>query len=453
MKILIVGCGKIGTAMLSNLVSEGHEIVAIDSDPDIIAEISNIYDVMCVCGNGADSDVLEEAGVADAEMFVSVTDSDELNMMACFFAKKLGAKHTIARIRKPEYNDKSLSFMRLQLELAMSINPEKQAAQELFNILRLPGAMNIETFSRRNFEMIELRLRQNSPLAGVPLRELRQKYKVMFLVCVVRRGEEVYIPDGNFVLQDGDRIGIAASNVEAEKLFRKLGIMKKRAKNVMILGAGRTSYYLAKMLDSIGVGIKVIEKDRDRCLEFSDLIPNAVVIHGDGASQEVLLEEGLRSTDAFVALTGMDEENILVSIFASAQKVPQIITKINRPELAAMAENLGLESIVSPRKIISDRVCLYARALESSIGSEMETLYTLMDDNAEALEFFVRPGFEWLNIPLKELSLKNNILLVGILRGRKIMIPSGDDVIMPKDHVIVVAAGKQHITSLGEIFK
>ena len=452
MKIIIVGCGKIGTAMLSNLVNEGHEVLAIDSDPATITELTNIYDVMCICGNGADSDVLKEAGVQDAEMFAAVTASDELNMLACFFAKKMGAKHTIARIRNPEYNDGSLAFMRQQIELSMSINPERLCAHELFNILKLPGAMSIETFSRRSFEMIELKLRENSAFAGKSLMELRQKYKAKFLICVVRRGDEVYIPDGNFVLQSGDRIGMAATASEGEKLFKMLGLMRKRTKNVMIVGANRTSYYLAKMLINIGSNVKVIDKDRDRCVTFSEQIPDAVVINGDPASREVLMEEGLANMDSFVSLTGMDEENVLLSIFASSKNVPQIITKINRPELCQMALNLGLDSIVSPRKIISDRLCQYARALEMSIGAERETLYTLMDEKAEALEFIVRNDFEFLDIPLKDLHLKHNTLIAGIIRGRRTIIPSGTDVILPDDRVIVIAAGRR-ITSLGDVFE
>ena len=451
MKIIIVGCGKIGTAILGNLVDEGHEVVAIDNDPEIITEITNIYDVIGVCGNGADSEVLIEAGVEDAGLFATVTDSDELNMLSCFLAKRMGASHTIARIRNPEYNDKNLSFMRHQLELSSSLNPEKVAARELFNLIKLPGAIKIESFARGNYEMIELKLKAESPIVNCSLWELRKKYNQKFLVCVVQRGEVVYIPDGNFVLKAGDRIGIAASTSEGAKLFRALGIMKKQAKNVMIIGAGKTSYYLAVKLLNMGANVTIIEKDHKRCKSIAEFLPGATIIEGDGASQEVLMEEGLRSVDSFIALTGMDEQNILVSIFAQSQKVPQVITKVNRPELASMAENLGLDTIISPCKIISDRLSGYARALENSLGSEMETLYTLMDDKAEALEFIVREDFEELGIPLKELSIKENVLIAGIIRGRKSIIPSGDDVIQADDRVIVLATGKR-INTLTEIF-
>ncbi len=451
MKIIIVGCGKIGTTLLASLAAEGHEVVAVDDSPAALAQISDIYDIMCVCGNGADSDILVEAGVKDADIFAAVTGSDELNMLACFLAKRLGAKNTVCRIRNPEYNDQSLSFLRQQLELSLSLNPELLAAKEIFNILKLPGAINIETFSRRSFEMIELRLREDSPLVGSSLSELRQKYKARFLIGVVRRGEEVYIPDGNFVPQAGDRIGITAPASEGERFFKMLGVLKKQAKNVMILGASHTAHYLTKMLLSIGTHVTVIDKDPARCKLFSQELPGAVVIEGDGAMQEVLLEEGLTSMDAFVALTGMDEENILISIFAASQQVPQVISKINRPSLAAMAGKLGMDCIVSPRKIISDRICRYARALASSDGGEMETLYTIMDDRAEALEFVANRSLPEIGIPLKELSLKPNILIAGIIRGRKTVMPTGDDCIEAGDHLIVLAK-EQRVTSLKDIF-
>lgn len=452
MKIIIVGCGKIGTTLLSSLVAEGHEVIAVDDSPAALTEVSDIYDIMCVCGNGADSDILSEAGIKDADIFAAVTGSDELNMLACFLAKRLGAKNTVCRIRNPEYNDQSLSFLRQQLELSLSLNPELLAAKEIFNILKLPGALNIETFSRRSFEMIELRLREDSLLAGNSLSELRQKYKARFLIGVVRRGEDVYIPDGSFVLQAGDRIGITAPTSEGERFFKMLGVHKKQAKSVMILGASHTAYYLTKMLLSIGTRVTVIDKDPKRCKHFSEVLPAAVVIEGDGAAQEVLLEEGLSSMDAFVALTGMDEENILISIFAASQKVPQVISKINRPSLAAMAGGLGLDLIISPRNIISDRISQYARALQNSDGGEMETLYTVMQGKAEALEFAVKASLPQIGIPLKELSLKPNILIAGIIRGRKTLLPMGDDHIEAGDHLIVLAK-EQRVTCLKDIFR
>ncbi len=452
MKIIIAGCGKIGITLVENLVNEGHEVVALDSNPDAITDITNVYDAMGVCGSATDCDTLAEAGVEKADLFVAATDADELNMLSCFLAKRMGAAHAIARIRKPEYNDQNLGFMRQQLDLSMSINPEQLAAQELFKVLKLPSAMTVETFSRRNFEMVELRLRPESPMDGLSLIELRKKYAAKFLVCVVQRGEEVYIPDGSFVLRAGDRIGVTATPTEIHRFLRMVGVMQKQAKSVMILGASRMAYYLAKMLLDNGTTVKIIDQDRDRCRQFCDLLPGATMIHGESIQQELLLEEGIGSVDAFVALTGIDEENILMAFYANAQNVPKVVAKINHNQLAAMADNLGLDCIISPKKVVVDILLRYVRALENSIGGQVETLYKLMDGRAEALEFKVQADFEALQIPLKVLALKKDILIAGIVRGRKNIIPSGEDVILAGDRVIILAAGRA-ISTLSDILE
>ncbi len=440
MKIIIAGCGKIGTTLISSLVSEGHDIVAIDNNTSVISELTNIYDVMGICGNGVDSDILEEAGVSETDLFVAVAGSDELNMLSCFLARKMGAKYTIARIRNPEYNDKSLSFMRQQLELSMAINPERLAAHELFNILKFPSAVKIETFSRRYLEIIEIRLKEDSFLDGVKLSDIRSKFNAKVLVCCIQRGEDVFIPNGNFVLNSGDKIGITASHTELQKLFKGSGQMQKQAKDVILLGGGRVSYYLAEMLTNIGTSVKIIEQDEKTCEMLCELLPKTTVIHGDGAQQELLVEEGLLNTDALVSLTGMDEENMLISIFALSQNVPKVIAKVNRDELAGMAEKLGLDSIVSPKKIVSDLIISYARALQNSMGSSVELLYKLMDDKAEALEFNVRDDSKVIGTPLKDMKIRKNILIGGIIRDRKTIIPAGDDMILNGDKVVVIAA-------------
>ncbi len=450
MNILVVGCGKIGSTIVASLTAEGHNVTAVDSNRDILEEITNIHDVMGVCGNGADCETLTDAGVAEADMFVAATGSDELNMLACYLASKMGARHTIARIRNPEYNDKSLGFMKQELELSMAINPDMLAARELFHTIKLPSAAKIETFSRGHFEMIELHLKATSPLIGVPLHELRSRYAAKFLICVVQRGDEVFIPNGMFVLQAGDRIGLTASPQEIQKLMRGMGSTAKKAKNVMILGGSRTAYYLAKRLCAAGTAVKIIDRDRAKCEALCDALPKAVIIHGDGSDQELLLEEGLDDMDAFVALTGMDEQNILFSFFAASQNVPAVIPKINRRELSAMATKLGLDCIISPRKLIADVVVRYARALQNSVGSTIETLYTLMDDKAEAIELLVQDEPRLLNIPLKDLSLKKDVLIAGIIRDRKPIIPTGDDCILAGDKVVLIAA-KQHLRELGDI--
>ena len=439
MKIIIVGCGNIGTTIVGNLVAEGHDVIAVDENANIIADLTNMYDTMGVCGNGVDCETLSEAGVETAELFVSVTGSDEFNMLSCFLAKRMGAKHTIARIRNPEYNDSSLGFLRQQLDLSLAINPELLAAKELLNVLKFPSALNVETFSGRSFEIVELRLKENSPLDGMKLSELRKQYQAKFLVCAVQRDDKVYIPDGNFKLKSGDKIGLTAAPAEIQKLLKMLGLLQKQVKDVMILGASRTAYYLAKLLLASGIGVKVVEKDRERCKEFCEELPSAVMICGDGTEPELLLEEGLASMDAFVALEEADEENVLLSFFAHANNVPKVISMVNRQELSSMAEKLGLDSIVSPQKMVSNVLTRYARALENSLGSNVETLYKIMDGTAEALEFNVQSDFCSLDVPLKDMQLKPNILLAGIIRGRKTIIPAGDDVIRVGDRVIVIS--------------
>lgn len=450
MNIIVIGCGKIGNTLISSLALEGHDVVALDRNAEAVAEVTNIYDVMGICGNGADSDILSEAGVSSADMVIAVTDSDELNMLACFLAKKMGAGKTIARIRNPEYNDKSLNMVKQHLELSLAINPELLAAKELFNILRLPSAVKIETFSVRNFEMIELKLREDSAFVNKKLSDLRMEYSAKFLICAVQRGDEAYIPDGNFMLKSGDKIGLTASPSEIIKLLKELKIQKNRARNIMILGGSRTAYYLAKMLTATGNSVTLIEKDRELCEELCESLPKAVIVNGDGAQHELLLEEGLASLDAFVGLTGIDEENILLCSFAESKNVPKVIAKISRDELIPLAEHWGLESIVSPRKLIADIIIQYARALSNSESSSVETLYKLMDDKVEALEFTVKSGLSFLNKPFKELKTKPNTLIAGIVRDRKTIIPSGDDVLKENDHVIVLAAN-QRLNSLADI--
>ncbi len=450
MRIIIAGCGKIGSCVLKALSSEGHDVIALDSDSSVIDEITNIYDVMAICGNCADCETLEETDIDKADIFAAFTGSDELNMLSCFIAKKMGAKNTIARIRNPEYNDRSLGFMRQQLNLSMSVNPELLAARELFNMLKLPSAVKIESFSKRNLDMVEMRLREDSPLSGMKLSELNDRYKAKTLVCVVQRGEEIFIPDGSFELKGGDKIGLTASRSDLQKLLKSIGKYSKQSKNIMIFGGSKTAFYLAKMLLSAGASVKIIEKDETRCRALSDALPKATIIHGDGARQELLLEEGLRSLDAFVSLTGMDEENILISIYALENKVHKVIAKINKEELLGLAERLGVDSIVSPKNITSDILVRYARALENSEGYNVETLYKIMDGKAEALEFNVKNSSKITDVPLKDLPTKRDTLIAGIVRGRKTIIPGGDDTIQPGDKVIVIAK-EQRLRDLGQI--
>ena len=453
MNIIVSGCGKIGKAIIATLVAEGHDVTVIDKSSEIIDEMTNVYDIIGVCGNSADCETLEEASVEEAELFICTTDSDELNMLSCFLAKKMGAQHTVARIRNPEYNDRSLGFMRQQLDLSMSVNPELLVAQELYNILKLPSAFKVEYFSRRTLEVIELRLKEDSPLCGKKLSKIREKQNVEFLIGAVLRAGNVIIPDGSFELAAGDVIAVAAAPADMQKLLKGLGILKKQARSIMILGASKTAYYLSKMLLASGNDVKIVEKSSERCEELAEKLSKAVIIHGDGSQQELLLEEGLRSLDAFVALTGMDEENILISIFASNQNVPKVISKINRDEMAKMAENLGLDCVVSTKSITSDIILRYTRALQNSLGSSIETLYKIMDGKVEALEFKVHPDSKLLNVPIKDLKIKPGILIAGIIHaGKKTIIPKGDDMIKQGDRVIILSA-EYRISRLSDILR
>ncbi len=441
MNIIIAGCGKIGRTLVEALTSEGHDVTVIDENPAAVEEITNTYDVMGVCGNATDCDTLEEANVYDSELFIAVTGSDELNMLACFLAKKIGAAHTVARIRNPEYNDRSLGFMRQHLDISMSINPEKLVAQELYNVLRLPSAFKVEYFSRRNLEMIEVKLRADHQICEMSLMKLREKFKENFLISAVLRDGKVYIPDGSFILKPGDVISIAAAPNNMQKLLKGMGMLQKGAKDVMLLGGSKIAFYLAKMLSAAGINVKIVEKDYERCQALSEVLPKTVIIHGDGSHQDLLLEEGLRNVDACVSLTGMDEENIIISIFASSHNVPKVITKINSDELCRMSERLGLDCVVSPKGVTSDVVVRYARALQNSQGSNVESLYKIMDGRAEVLEFKVGADARLTDIPLKNLKIKPGVLIVGIIRsGKVVIIPTGDDVIRQGDKVIVLAA-------------
>ena len=452
MRIIIAGCGKIGETLLGALAREGHDLVAMDIKDSVITDLTNKIDAMCICGDAVNCNDLTEIGVEKADLLIATTGSDELNMLSCFLAKRMGVRHTIARVRNPEYRGQVMSFMRQQLDLSMVINPELLTAQALYHLLKLPSAMKVETFSRNNFEMIELALRSDSPICGTPLWTLREKHKAKFLICVVQRGDEVIIPGGNFVPQVGDRIGMTGTPAEIQKLFKSLGLSKRLARNVMIMGGSRIAFYLTKMLLSAGSRVKIIDQDHTVLKRFTDDYPEITTAEGDGTHQDLLLEEGLLEQDAFVALTGMDEENILVSFYAGTKNVSKVITKINRDEMVTMARQMGLDSIVSPKDIVLDVVLGYVRALQNSIGSSIESLYQLMGGKAEAVEFVVNGSSALTGISLKDLKLKKNILIGGIIRERKPIIPTGDDIILPGDRVVVIS-GEHRLSALTDILK
>ena len=454
MNIIVVGGGKIGYRLVEELVNEGHDITVIDTDSATVDEITNIYDCVGVCGNGVDCNVLENAGATDADLIIAVTASDELNMLCCFLAREMGTKNTVARIRNPEYNGDSLAFMRHKLELSMAINPERLMAQELYNILKIPSAFKVDYFARRNLEMIEVRLKPESDLCGKKLSKIRDKQKVEFLIAAVLRQGELIIPDGSFELMAGDIVSIAATPGDMQKLLKGLGLLKKQARNIMIVGGSKTAYYLASMLLASGNDVRIIEKNYDRCLELSELLPkSAIIINGDGSNRELLLEEGMRSLDAFLCLTQLDELNLLTSLFVSGQNVPTVISKVNKSELVDVAESMGLDYTVSTKELTAEILLRYTRALSNSRGSGVETLYKIMDGKAEALEFIAKEDSPCLEIPLRELRIKQGVLIVGIIRdGKKALIPTGDDKIQSGDRVIVLSA-ENRLNDLSEILR
>ena len=450
MKVIISGCGKIGTAILQSLIKEEHDIVVIDTSAEIIESITNRFDVIAICGNGASYDVLVEAGAKSSDLFISVTSSDEYNMLACFVAKKLGVRNTVARIRNSEYNNSGFNYIKNELGISVSVNPELLTAQRLFNVLSLPSATSVENFSASEMEMIEVIVKEDAKIQGVPLYELRKKIPHNFLVCLVEREGKVHIPNGSFTIQSGDKIGLFASKTDANDILKYFGYNKKRIKSVIIVGASKIAFYLSKLLIGAKSSVKIIDIDEQKCLEFSEKLDKATIVHGNGMSQELLTEEGVLSTDALVALTGKDEENVLMSIFAKNKNVPKTITKVNREEILSLSSELGLDTVVSSKQLVADLIVSYARALESSKKSKIETLYSLFGGMAEASEFKILPDFKNTNVPLKDLNISKQVLVAGIIRNRETIIPCGEDVFRIGDKVILITAGEP-VYDLSEI--
>ncbi|MCM1533459.1 MAG: Trk system potassium transporter TrkA [Corallococcus sp.] len=453
MKVIVVGCGKVGKAILESMDGEGHDVVAIDNDLQVIESVTNNYDVMAVCGSATSRELLQQAGVAKTELFIAVTESDEVNMLACFLAKRMGAKHTVARIRETEYNEDGLEFLIKELDLSMALNPELLTAESLFDLLKLPSAVNVDNFAGKKIQMLELAVKENSPIADKSLQDLRKKSSVQFVACAVQRNEEVHIPTGAFVLKADDKVAFMVKRNDTHKFLKSVGIGQKQGRDVIMLGGSTVAYYLAKLLAGDGFYAKIIEKDSDKCAKIAERLPSAAtVIYGDGLNQDLLWEEGIKTTDAFIALTGNDEENILISFFAMSESVPKVITKVSHQAMSSLAEKLGLDTVVSPQKIVADTLTRYARALSTSSESKVETMYSLMDGKAEALEFAVLPDCSIIDTPLKELKLKPNFIVAGIIRGKETIIPSGDDNITVGDRVIVVAMDA-HLYDLSDIVR
>lgn len=440
MKIIIVGVGKVGLALTKHLSRE-NKVTIIDQNPQLVDNIINIYDVMGVCGNGASYDVQKEAEADKADLLIATASSDEINILTCLVAKKLGIPHTIARIRNPEY-EKQLRFMREELGLSMSINPEKATAREIARVLRFPAAMKLESFSKGRLELVEYRLAENSTLHGTQLSDLYRNIRVRVLICAVSRRDETYIPSGDFVLQAGDKIYLTAAPHELELFFRHLGVFRGRASSVMIVGASKLCYYLASQLIDMGMSVKIVDQNRQRCVDIEERLSKALVIVGDGTDSELLQEEGIGQIDAFVAITGLDEANILMSMSAARQSRDcKVVAKINRRSLMELVSTEGMiDSVVSTGAVTTELILKYIRSMKNATGSQVKTLHRIVDEKVEALEFGIKENYSFVGVPLRDLRIKSGILVAGIVRrSGRIVIPTGDDVINQGDDVIVVA--------------
>lgn len=447
MNIVIMGLGKVGASLAEQLAKEGHDIIAVDNSAAAVKKVVEEYDIKGVVGNGANYDTQKEAGVEDSDLLIACTSSDELNILCCMVAKKLGAKDTIARIRNPEY---FTLFMGKELGLSMMVNPEYETAMEIFRILRFPAAAKVEPFGGGKLELVEFKITKDNPLNKLSLLHIRSKFPGKYLVCAVQRKDELIIPRGDFVLAEGDKIDITGSPKEINSLFKALGILKGAAKKVMIVGGGKIAFYLASELKAMGHQIKIIEKDEMGCHKLADMLSKVEIIHGDGTEQQVLIQEGLLRTDAFIALTDNDEQNIVISLFADGKGVKKVIAKVNTLSFHGMLDNSGVESIVSPKLITASIIARYVRGKENSMGSSVSTLYSIANEKAEALEFNAKSSFSGLNIPLKDLSIKDNILIASILRNNTVITPTGSDTIQDGDSVIVVSS-KQILDDLEDI--
>lgn len=440
MRIVVVGAGKVGRVLTEQLAAEKHDIVVIDQDSDLIESIVNIYDVRGVAGNGGCYDIQKDAFEDGADLLIATTSSDETNILACLVAKKLGTPHTIARIRNPEY-EKQLHFMREELGLSMVVNPEKATAREIARVLRFPSAIKREQFCRQRFELVEYRINEGNPLEGLQLSDLYRNIRVKILICAVARGQQTIIPTGATVLQKGDKIYLTASARELESFFRKLNIFKARANNIMIVGASRIAYYLVKELQDIQKRMTVIDSNAARCQAMSEKFPGVLVIHGDGADSELLSEERISEMDAFVPLTGLDETNIILAMYASQFPNCKVVAKINRPSFADLANQKGLvDSVVSTAAVTSETIARYVRAMQNSFDSDnIKTLHRLVGGRVEALEFNVGPGLPFIGVPLKDLNLREGLLVAGIVRQNGApVIPSGADALQEGDDVVIV---------------
>ena len=453
MKIIIVGNGKLGSTLAEQLIEEDHELTIIDTKSDVLESAVSSKDVQIVQGNGASYEIQMEAGVPRADLLIAVTNSDELNMLSCIMAKKLGVKYTIARVRNPEYSRQS-QILRDELGLSMVINPDRSTAAEIVRNLRYSSAINLELFARGRTELIQLRVDADSPFAGKTLYQIGASTKTHFLICAVQRGDEVFIPTGNFRLEGGDFIHVTATPKDMQELFRSLGMARDKFKNAMIIGGGRITIYLASQLLDMGIHVTVIDKDEQRCRRLCEYLPKAMVIHGDGTDTDLLQEEGIGNKDLFLALTGMDEQNIIISMYAQSLGNMKVMTKVDHIKFPQLYQLTESNAVISPVHTTATQIIRFVRATANSLGSGIETLHKLVGGRIEAMEFIVRQNADYLDIKLRDLGqrLKPDVLIASIIRGGVSIIPNGDTTIQLHDHVVVVSK-KSNMNDLRDIFR
>ncbi len=436
--IIIVGCGKVGSTLIEQLSKEGHDITIIDKNAQKVQELTNLYDIMGIVGNGASYSTQMEAGIEETDLIIAVTDSDELNLLCCTVAKRVGNCAAIARVRTPDYS-KEVNYLREKLGLAMIINPELEAAKEMARILYLPTTLEVNSFAHGQAELIKFKIPEGNVLDGVEIMSLSRSISTKVLICAVERDGEVYIPSGNTKLHKDDVISVVSSRKLVKSFLEDIGFRTKRVRDTMIIGGGKAAYYLAVQLLHMGISVKIIESDRERCEELSALLPKAIIINGDGTDEELLKEEGIEETQSFVPLTGIDEENIMLTLYARQVSDAKVITKLNRIQFRDVIGQLDLGSVIYPRYITSEAIIAYVRAKKDSKNSNnIETLYHMFDHRVEAIEFLVEKESEVTDIPLMDLSLKKNLLISFINRNGTIIIPGGNDCIKVGDTVMIV---------------
>lgn len=452
MKIIVLGAGKVGKTLIKHMSNEDHDIIVVDQNATKVEEVVNQFDVIGVVGNGGSYDILMEAGAQDANLIICVTASDELNILAGLMAKKMGTRHTIARVRNPDYSSQR-DFMRNQLGFSMIVNPELEAASEIRRVLSFPSAVKVDTFSRGKVELAEFFVEEHSRLNGVELSQLHKITKTNILVCAVSHNEDVIIPDGNYAIKPGDHLYITGTHRDLSRFCLDIGVITTRIKNVIIVGGGKIAYYLSKQLSTQGIKVKIIEKDKNRCQVLAEKLPCVTIIHGDGSDDELLNEEGIENTDAVLALTGLDEENIVLSLSAKSLYHKKTIAKVTRMNYAGLSDVLKVDSIVAPKKIVASQIIRYVRAkMNKDNDSSVKTLYKIVDGEVEAIEFKVTEQFKYLHKTLNEMKIKEHVLVAAIIRENEVIVPKGNTTMELNDYVIIVSRG-EIMKSLNDILR